>query len=70
MKPDRWADRCMTAAPAYYTTSRFLGRGRYDTRKFDTLDEAKADAAGDRRAMIYAVTSEGFSANLDGTSFL
>jgi len=69
MKPDRWADRCMEA-PAYYTTSRFLGRGRYDTRKFDTLDEAKADAAGDRRAMIYAVTSEGFSANLNGTAFV
>ena len=69
MKPDRWAERCMTA-PAYYTTSRFLGRGRYDTRRFETLAEAQADAAGDRRAMIYAVTSEGFSANLDGTRFL
>jgi hypothetical protein len=69
MKPDRWADRCMEA-PAYYTTSRFLGRGRYDTRQFDTLDKAKADALGDRRAMIYVVTSEGFSAHLGGTRFL
>lgn len=57
-------------APAYYTTSRFLGRGRYDTRQFDTLDKAKADALGDRRAMIYVVTSEGFSAHLGGTRFL
>ena len=57
-------------APAYYTTSRFLGRGRYDTRQFDTLDKAKADALGDRRAMTYVVTSEGFSAHLGGTRFL
>lgn len=39
----------------YFTTIRFLGRGKKDRREFPTLEAAKADAAGDRRAMIYAV---------------
>jgi hypothetical protein len=47
-----------------FTTSRFLGRGKYDTRRFETLDEAKADARGDRRAMVYAVTPEGFTIHI------
>jgi hypothetical protein len=53
------------ARAAYFTTCRFLGRGHYDTRRFATLAEARADAAGDRRAMIYAVTPEGLTVYLE-----
>lgn len=66
---DRWADDCMSK-PAYYTTSRFMGRGKYDTREFPTLAEAVIDAHGDRRAMIYVVTTDGMTANLNGTTYL
>jgi hypothetical protein len=48
-----------------FTTSRFLGRGRYDTRRFSTLDAARADACGDRRAMVFAVTPEGFTIHIE-----
>lgn len=47
-----------------FTTARFLGRGQYDIRRFQTRDEAETDATGDRRAMIYAVTPEGMSIHL------
>jgi hypothetical protein len=47
-----------------YTTARFLGRGRYDTRRFDTLADALADARGDYRALVYAITPEGFTVHV------
>jgi len=47
-----------------FTTARFLGRGQYDVRRFPSRAEADADANGDRRAMIYAVTPEGMSIHL------
>lgn len=47
-----------------FTTARFLGRGQYEVRSFLTRAEATADAMGDRRAMIYAVTPEGMSIHL------
>ncbi len=47
-----------------FTTSRFMGRGRFDTRRFDTQGEAEADARGDARAMVYAVTPEGFTIHI------
>lgn len=63
--PRRHAADAWTAAQiaraAYFTVCRFHGAGRYDTRRFATLAEARADAAGDRRAMIYAVTLEGIT---------
>lgn len=65
-KPDPRADEIMARA-AYFTTSRFKGVGRYDTRRFATLREALADARGDRRAMVYAVDDRDFSACLNGT---
>ncbi len=47
-----------------FTTARFLGRGQFEVRNFPTRAEATADAMGDRRAMIYAVTPEGMSIHL------
>ena len=47
-----------------YTTSRFMGVGLYDTRPFDTLPAALADAYGDRRAMVYAITPEGWTVHI------
>lgn len=47
-----------------FTTSRFLGRGRYDTRPFGTQAEALADARGDRRAIVYAITPEGWTIHI------
>lgn len=60
---DKWIIECLRD-PSHFTTSRFLGRGKYDTREFKTLAAAQDDAAGDRRAMIYLVTNEGRSAHL------
>jgi len=53
------------ARALYFTTCRFLGRGHYDTRRFATLAEARADAAGDGRAMVYAVTPEGLTVHIE-----
>lgn len=58
---DPWAQKCILEA-AYWTTSRFLGRGKYDTQEFPTFAAAWADAATDRRKIVYAVTKDGFSA--------
>jgi hypothetical protein len=57
---DLAAERAIATA-VRFTTNRFLGRGIYDRRDFDTLGEAHADAAGDPRAMVYAITPEGFT---------
>lgn len=43
------------ARAEYFTTVRFMGRGRYDRREFPTMAEAEKDAEGDRRALIYAI---------------
>jgi hypothetical protein len=55
-----WDDEQIARAVGF-TTSRFQGRGVYDTRRFDRLQDALADAAGDRRALVYAVTPEGWT---------
>lgn len=47
-----------------FTTSRFQGRGSYDTRSFGDLASALADAQGDRRALVYAVTPEGYTIHI------
>lgn len=57
---DEW-EGSVIAAATKFTTSRFLGRGEYDTREFGSLPEAVADAKDDRRAMVYAVTDTGRS---------
>jgi hypothetical protein len=50
------------ARAAYFTVCAFLGVGTYDTRESPTLPEAEALAASlGRRAMIYAVTPEGYT---------
>lgn len=48
----------------YYTTSRFMGRGVFDTRKFPTIEAAYADAIGDRRAGVYGVSKAGFTIHI------
>lgn len=57
-------DAAQIARAAEFTTARFLGRGKYEIRRFETRSEAEADAVGDRRAMVYAVTAEGMSIHL------
>lgn len=57
-------DAAQIARAVGFTVSRFLGRGRYDTRQFATQAEAEADARGDARAMLYAVTPEGFTIHI------
>lgn len=47
-----------------FTTSRFLGVGRFDTRRFGALPAALADARGDRRALVYAITPEGWTIHI------
>lgn len=58
-----WDDEQIARAVGY-TTSRFKGRGVYATRSFDALADALADAKGDRRAMVYAVTPEGWTVHI------
>ncbi len=58
-----WDDQQIERAVSF-TTSRFLGRGVFDTRPFGTQGEAFADARGDRRAIVYAVTPEGFTIHI------
>jgi hypothetical protein len=63
-KKEHPADRYVreqTARAAYFTTCRRIAGGRYDTRRHETLDAARADVAEHGRAMIYAVTPEGFT---------
>ncbi len=47
-----------------FTTCRFLGAGRYDTRRFEDRAVAEADATGDRRAMVFAITPEGWTIHI------
>lgn len=56
-------DQFITRAVGF-TTSRFGGRGVYDTRRFTTMNEALDDARGDRRAIVYAVSPEGFTTHI------
>lgn len=66
MKNARQAwDEEQIARAVGFTTSRFLGTGRFDTRPFDTLAAAREDARGDRRAIVYAVTPEGFTIHIE-----
>jgi hypothetical protein len=57
-------DAAQIARAVGFTVSRFQGRGRYDTRRFATQAEAEADAQGDARAMVYAITPEGFTIHI------
>lgn len=47
-----------------FTTSRFRGVGVFETRRFDDLAAALADAQGDRRALVYAITPEGWTIHI------
>lgn len=47
-----------------FTTCRFQGRGIFDTRPFGDLASALADAQGDRRAIVYAVTPEAWTIHI------
>lgn len=62
-KRQAWDDEQIARAVSF-TTSRFLGRGVFDTRPFATQADAFADARGDRRAIVYAVTPEGFTIHM------
>lgn len=42
-----------------FTVARFLGRGQFERRAFDTLTAALNDAWRDPRAMVYAVRADG-----------
>lgn len=61
------ADATHIAGADHFIVCTILGRGRYDKRRADTLDAARAlrDAAGrdeqGRRPMIYAVDAKGVS---------
>jgi len=44
-----------------FSTARFLGRGKYDTARFQTLAEARAAAGACPRTMVYAITPEGWT---------
>lgn len=57
-------DQEQIARAVEFTTSRFLGRGVFDTRRFRDLALARTDAAGDRRAMVFAVTPEGWTVHI------
>ena len=52
-------EQSQIARAAYFTACRFLGRGRYDTRRAETQAEAEAIGRAMGGAMIYAVTPEG-----------
>jgi len=62
-------DAKQIARATHFTTCRFLGVGRYDTRQFATLDDARADAAG-ARALIYAITPEGWTIHVENGAHL
>jgi hypothetical protein len=58
-----WDDEQIARAVGY-TTTRFMGRGDFDTRAFARLPDALADARGDRRAIVYAITPEGWTIHI------
>lgn len=78
-KTDARADweRSVIERAAYFTTFRFNGRNNpRDRREFHpadlsddarakALEAARADAAGDRRALVYAVAADGMSAHVE-----
>jgi hypothetical protein len=45
------------ASAVAFTTVRFKGRGGYDSLRFDALN----DARGDRRAIVYSISPQGFT---------
>lgn len=77
-KPNRetW-ERSVIERAAYFTTFRFNGRNNprerrefhptdlSDAARKAALEAAKADAAGDRRALIYAVAADGMSTHVE-----
>lgn len=73
-------DASQIARASYFTTCRFLGRGKYDRREFRpadasdaartaALEAARTDAnlPGEKRAMVYAVNPEGDSIHVENT---
>lgn len=57
-------DQAQIARAVGFTTSRFKGVGVFDTRPFGDLASAFADARGDRRALVYAITPEGWTIHI------
>ena len=66
MKPHKLGERDIHVIEnaTGFSTFRFLGRGKRDTREFETLEEARADAKGDPRALVYAVLGSYRSAHI------
>ena len=60
---ERWETDQIGRA-AYFTACRFRGRGRYDIRRAPSQEAAETIGAEMGRAMIYAVTPEGWSIHI------
>ena len=54
-------DRALIATAVYFTVFRARGRGTHERERHETVEAAIASAAGDNRAIVYAVTSIGQS---------
>lgn len=57
-------EAAVIARATEWVTTRFLGTGAYDTRRFDNAAAAWADARGDRAALLYARTPDGFQVHV------
>ena len=55
---DQWEENVFSNAH-HFTVFRFFGRHQRESKVFETWPEALADAEGDKRALIYAVTLSG-----------
>lgn len=53
---DGWELTVMHVA-VKFKVIRFLGRGEYDRREFNTLRKAIDNASPDKRALVYAITA-------------
>ena len=53
------------ATAKYFTVFIFSGRGNRSRNEHNTLAEARKAAAGNERAMIYAVTPQDFSVHIE-----
>lgn len=58
-------DREQIARAAYFTACRFDGRGKYTTIEAPSLDAAREEGRVLGRAMIYAVTPEGWTIHVE-----
>lgn len=55
-------DRKIIEGANLFTTFRFAGIGNRDRRSFKSLEAARKDAGNDPRALVYAVSDDGFTA--------